>query len=104
MDEDDDPGAKVIWCVLESPGCPVSAAETRFTTKGRQRRRSTADRVLGWSPWSDDREGKELLEVRECEESRYWWEFHGAAARRMHSRDSLDFALDRLFGFAPVIL
>jgi hypothetical protein len=45
MDEDDDPGAKLIWCVLESPGCPVSAAETRFTTKGRRRARSS-DRVI----------------------------------------------------------
>jgi len=37
MDEDDDPGAKLIWCVLESPCCPLSATDTRFTSKGRRR-------------------------------------------------------------------
>jgi hypothetical protein len=36
IEDDDEPSAKLIWCVLECSGCALTATETRFTTKGRQ--------------------------------------------------------------------
>jgi len=34
MEEDDETGAELVWCVLECPSCAVNAAGTRFKAFG----------------------------------------------------------------------